>query len=91
MHLINLLHLQGKEKTKQLIALHLKINYVMTTGQNVNSLKLPLIQMSCYFKKIQKAEFFMLLDLSLGQARTDFHTQQSWLFCMGDCNPVILL
>lgn len=50
LHLINLLHLQGKVKTKQLIALHLKINYIMTTGQNVKSLKLPLIQMFCYVK-----------------------------------------
>lgn len=90
LHLINLLHLQGKVKTKQLIALHLKINYVMTTGQNVKSLKLPLTQMFLYFKKIQKAEFFMLLLLSVGLAQTDFHTQQSQFFCE-DCNAIILL
>lgn len=68
LHLINLLHLQGKEKTKQLIALHLKVNYVMTSGQNVKSFKQPLIQKFCYVKKIQKAEFFMLLVLSVGLA-----------------------
>lgn len=77
LHFINLLHLQGKVKTKQLIALYLKINYMLTTGQNVKSLKLPLIQTFCCVKKIQKSSG------SLSWSDTDWlsHSTITSFFC----------